>query len=310
MQGRTERQFLDIQQPFSDFESSAVVLLPIPYEGGVSYGKGTGRAPSAVIESSAYLELYDEVLDAEPYRMGICTLAPPSLGKSHEDMFEAVYQSTVDLLAAGKFVVVIGGDHSISSGYFKALSEHSADLAAIQLDAHSDLRDTYEGSPLSHACVMSRIREMTEHTLQIGIRSISVEEAERVRIEGLRLCTMHEFRGGTFDLDGALKQLPDNVFITLDVDGLDWSVVRSTGTPEPGGFLWDEALALLEKIFDRKNVVGFDVVELSSRADDSNSVFAVAKLIYKMLGFKLRAWTRRTGRPWPVKPEGVLFWSF
>ena len=281
-----KKQFLGIEGEFTDLEKSAVAILPFPYEGGVSYGKGTAHAPDAVIDASHYLELYDEVLDAEPYRVGISTIETPDTGKTNQEMIYSIYSNTHDLIEDDKFVIVIGGDHSISNGFFKALKEKHPDSGVIQLDAHADLRDTYEDSPLNHACVMSRIREMTQDTLQIGTRSMSVEEAERVKGENIPLCTMDSLRKGSFDIDGALDKLPEDVFVTVDVDCFDWSVIRSTGTPEPGGFLWDEALNLLNKIFQKKNVVGFDIVELSYSPDDNNSPFAVAKLIYKMLGFK------------------------
>lgn len=281
-----KKQFLGIEGEFVDLGKSAVAILPFPYEGGVSYGKGTAQAPDAVIDASHYLELYDEVLDTEPYLVGISTIEPPDTGKTNQEMFYSIYSNAHDLIEDDKFVVVIGGDHSISGGFFKALKEKYPDLGVIQLDAHADLRDTYEDSPLNHACVMSRLREMTQDTLQIGIRSMSVEEAERVKGENISLCTMDSLRKELFDIDGALDKLPEDVFVTVDVDCFDWSVIRSTGTPEPGGFLWDEALNLLNKIFQKKNVVGFDIVELSYSPDDNNSPFAVAKLIYKMLGFK------------------------
>jgi agmatinase len=182
-------------------------------------------------------------------------------------------------------------------------------ISVIQLDAHSDLRDTFEDSPNSHACVMSRIRELTGNTLQIGIRSMSVEEALRIKREGLAVCTMSAYRSGEFDISAALDALIEPVYLTVDVDVFDWSVIRSTGTPEPGGFLWDEALSLLHRIFMKKNVVGIDVVELCGDPSDRNSAFAVAKLIYKMLGFKFAAEVSRSGLSWPDKPRGKLFTS-
>jgi len=301
------KQFLDLDREFTEFAGSAVAILPFPYEGGVSYGKGTGQAPDAILDASAYLELYDEVQDAEFYRMGISTVKPPEISANPEKMITQVFGSTSSLLDAGKFVVVIGGDHSISSGYFKALKSKYCKLSCIQIDAHADLRDKYEGSHLSHASVMARIREMTDDTLQIGIRSMSVEEAERVKSGQIQLCTMYDYRKGVFDIDTALDNLVDPVFITFDVDAFDWSVISSTGTPEPGGFLWNEAMELLYKIFSKKNVVGFDVVELSFKRGDNNSPFAAAKLIYKMLGFKLNAYIKQYDKIWPLKPSGNLF---
>jgi agmatinase len=274
----------DVDHP--SFDDAAFVILPVPYEGGVSFGTGTAQAPQAVLEASAYLELYDEVLDCEPYRAGIVTLESPDIPEDDEAMFSTVHTITSSLLGKDKFAVLLGGDHSLTCGFYKALRDKYGPVSVIQLDAHADLRDSYEGSKLSHACTMSRIREYTQDTLQIGIRSMSVEEAERVKAENINLCTMHDFRSGNFNLDAALATLPDPVFITCDVDVFDWSVIASTGTPEPGGLLWDEAMALLQNIFTLKNVVGFDVVELAYRENDRNSPFAVAKLIYKMIGFK------------------------
>jgi agmatinase len=279
------KQFLGLEAEFTSLENARVVILPFPYEGGVSYGKGTAEAPDAVLDASYHLELYDETLDAEPFRIGIATVAPPSMPTDPEDVVRTVYESTLALLERGKFVVLVGGDHSLSSGYAKALQDRYGRVSVIQLDAHADLRETYDDSPWSHACVMSRIREITKDTLQIGIRSMSFEEAERGKQEHLALCTMHKYRHGDFDLHAALQCLPDPVFLTLDVDVFDWSVIRSTGTPEPGGLLWDEALSLLHSIFTQKQVVGCDILELSYQECDLNSPFAVAKLIYKMIGF-------------------------
>jgi len=281
-----KKQFVDSECAFSDFKKSRIAVLPFPYEGGVSYGKGTAQAPQAVIDASHFVEYYDDVLGAEPYKAGISTLTPPTIGKSPQQMFDAMYANTKKCIDAGKFVVVIGGDHSISSGFFRALAEKYPALGAIQFDAHADLRDTYEGSPLSHASVMARIREMTKHTLQLGIRSLCVEEAQKIKKEKIPVCFMHDFRTGAFNIGKALAKLPKDIFLTIDVDCFDWSVIRSTGTPEPGGFLWQEALDLFRLIFTKKNVVGFDVVELSCPSHDQNSAFAIAKLIYKLIGFK------------------------
>ncbi|MFH1941658.1 MAG: agmatinase [bacterium] len=301
------KQFLGLEPAYTSFDDAAVAILPFPYEGGISYGRGTAGAPDAVLEASYFLELYDEVLKAEVHRMGIATVAPPTIPGEPERMIQTIQSMVESLLDEGKFVVVIGGDHSISSGTCRALREKAGSVSVIQLDAHADLRDSYEGSRLSHACTMSRIREMTSDTFQLGIRSLSAEEAERVEREKIALCTMDAFRSGAFDVDCALKALPDPVFLTIDVDVFDWSVVASTGTPEPGGFLWDEAVSLLEKIFLRKCVIGFDVVELAYHPADRNSPFAVAKLIYKMLGFKLKSEVQRRNLPWPDSPKGNLF---
>jgi len=298
------RQFLAPEPRFSALETAAAAILPVPYEGGVSYGTGTAGGPEAVIDASAYLELYDEVLEAEAHRMGVVTAACPALPSEPEQMLASVRRCAEELLRRDKFLVGLGGDHSVSTALFQV--HRYGRLAAIQIDAHADLRDRYEGSIHSHACVMSRIREMTGHTLQIGIRSLSREEALRIRDEKIAVCTMHAYRGGGFDLNAALAALPDPVYLTVDVDAFDWSVIRSTGTPEPGGFQWDEGIALLSRIFELRNVVACDVVELSHQPEDRNSPFAVAKLIYKMLGFKLAAAVRSGRTSWPRQPRGPI----
>ena len=300
-------RFLDPDPLFTRDETSAVVLLPVPYEGGVSCGKGAAGAPAAVIEASRFLELYDEVLDAEPCRMGIFTAAPPPLPSSDAAVAGTVRLSVLQIMDSGRFPVLLGGDHSVTPGAVAAAAARHSSLGVIQLDAHADLRPEYEGSPYSHACVMARVREMTRDTLQVGIRSMSVEEARLAAREGIALFPMHRVRNGGFDATQALSLLPRDVYITVDVDVFDWSVIASTGTPEPGGMLWDEATAFLSEVFSTKNVVGFDVVELAESESDRNSPFAVAKLIYRMLGFKLGAEVARRGAPWPETPAGPIF---
>jgi agmatinase len=281
--------FLSPPTPYGDLESSRVAILPFPYEGGISYGKGAAGAPQAILEASQQVEFYDEVLDAEPFRVGIATLAPPPVPEDARQMVDLVSQLTDELLSQDKLVVLIGGDHSISPGYVRSIAKHHERFGVIQLDAHADLRNTYGDSPLSHACAMARIRDITPHTLQIGIRSMAAEEALIVKQHNLRLCTMEQWRRGKFDLKAALAALPEKVYITLDVDVFDWSVVAGTGTPEPGGLLWHEALQMLQTIFETKDVIGWDVVELAFRDTDPNSPYAVAKLIYKMIGYKFHS---------------------
>ena len=301
------KQFLDLPTQYTHFSSAAVAILPIPYEGRVSYGTGTAGGPDAVIEASRHLELYDEVLKAEAYRMGISTVEPPEIFTDAQRMNAAVFEITKNVIDQNKFVVTLGGDHSISSACLRALCKKYNRVSVVQLDAHADLRDSYEGSPHSHACAMSRIRELTTNTLQIGIRSLSRGEASKIERENLAVCTMAAFRSGSFDVQAALDALPDPVYLTVDVDVFDWSVVRSTGTPEPGGFLWDEAVTLLQQIFMAKSIVGIDIVEFCGDTQDRNSAFAVAKLIYKMLGFKLAAEVDHGRMSWPAMPRGRLF---
>jgi len=301
-----EFQFLDLEPEFTDISAAAFAILPLPFEGGISYGAGTAQAPNAVIKASAYIELYNEILKADPYKAGIVTLHPPKSHFQVDKMHEMMEEEISELVNTNKFIIGLGGDHSITTPHFLALKKKYGNLSVIQIDAHADLREEYEGSPYSHASVMARIRENTKQTLQLGIRSLSREEADRVESEQLDLVTMHAFRNGT-DWKALLENLPDPVFITIDVDAFDWSVIASTGTPEPGGFLWDEALDLFDAIFSTKNVIGFDVVELSYAQHDRNSPVAAAKLIYHLIGLKLKYHLAKTGSLWPSTPAGPLF---
>jgi agmatinase len=284
-------QFLGADTRHGDPHSARYLVLPIPYEGGVSYGTGTAAAPEAVLRSSAYLELYDEVVDDEPSRHGIVTLAPLSVEGDHETVHRSIYEQCKTIFNRNTFPCIIGGDHSISNPVFGALQELYPTLSCVQIDAHADLRDHYDGSRFSHASVMARIRELTPDVLQIGIRSMSREEAELIKQEHLAVCTMYGFRGGGYDWRAALASLPDPLYLSFDVDAMDWSVIASTGTPEPGGLSWDEAMVLLHAIFSEKTVVGCDIVELAASPTDRNSAFAVAKLLYKMIGLHAATFT-------------------
>jgi len=291
------RQFLGSENEFAQWERAKYVILPVPYEGAVSYGHGTASAPDALLDASEYLEFYDEVLKCCPHQVGIVTAEPTPISTDHARMHQIVFEKTNDILQHHKIPVLVGGDHSISSGAFRAFYEKYGSISCIQIDAHGDLRHQYEKSIYSHASVLARIREMTPHTLQIGIRSMSIEEAETISKEQMMVCTMHDYRRRLFPLDDALSKLPDPVYLTFDVDAMDWSVVASTGTPEPGGFYWDEMMDLLEKIFTCKQVIGFDMVELSTSANDRNSPFAAAKLLYKMIAFSSFYGKEISGRP-------------
>ncbi len=299
--------FMGLESPFSDYESAAVAILPLPYEGGISYGAGTALAPQAVLEASHYLELYDEKLKKEPYKAGIATIAPPTVPDEPETMLKQLRDMVHSLTGAGKWVLVVGGDHSISSGAFHAMKQRFKTASVIQLDAHADLLESYEGSPYSHASVMARMREQTPHTLHIGIRSMSAAEAHLAKEKSIPILTMADYRQDKWNLEAELKKLPDPVFLTIDVDVFDWSVIFSTGTPEPGGFQWHEAMCILQTIFLTKNVIGCDVVELSYRESDPNSPFAAAKLIYKCIGYKMLSETRAKAIQWPKKPNGRFF---
>jgi len=298
--------FLDLAPAFSQRNTAASALLLVPYEGGVSQAGGAAQGPEAILRASPSLEVYDLSLGMEPYRMGIFSGLATPLGPTPAETLPAVHEAAGELLDEGKFVLLLGGDHSVTPPFFRAISERFGQVGVIQLDAHADLRESYQGSHFNHACTMARIRELTPHTLQIGIRSMCREEADRIQREDLAVVTMEHFRSREFRLESALHKLPRRVFVTLDVDALDWSVVWSTGTPEPGGFDWREITRLLQEIFLRKEVVGCDVVELAPRPGDPNSPLAVAKLVYRILGLKLSSRAMRKGFPPPQAPAGPI----
>ena len=226
----------------STLERAGVVILPVPYEGGVSYGGGAARGPDSILAASAQVEFYDAILGADPRDAGIATVAGPlpERLKTAEDMDGVVHAMAAQLVGQGKFVVALGGDHSISPACVRAQADHHGRFGVIQFDAHADLRPEYEGSPLSHACAMARIRETTPHTLQLGVRSLCQTEAEIIRAEHLPVFSVQALRRDGEEVRRAIRALPGEVYITIDVDAFDGSVVWSTGTPEPGGVLWYE----------------------------------------------------------------------
>lgn len=264
-----------------------VEVVPLPFEGTVSWGRGAAQGPAAFLDASTQVELYDEVLGFEPSRVGVVTRNLPGAPADAEAAQEIARQETTRALSRGCFPVVVGGEHSLSHGVYRALAQQHPGIGVIQLDAHADLRESYENNRFSHACVMARIREHTDDVLQLGIRSLSSGEATRIADERLAVGMMHTMRSGAFDVRAGLDALPEQVFLTLDVDALDLSLVRSTGTPEPGGFTWTEINDLLALIFATKSVVGLDVMELCG--GDPPSAFTVARLVQRMIGWRFRS---------------------
>lgn len=266
------------------FEKAKVVILPVPYAGTVSYGSGTGRGPEAIIQASRHMELYDWELDSEPYKKpGIYTLEPLKVQKLEaEEMIKVVEKKYRDLVRAGRFVAMLGGEHSISYAADKPLREKYPDFSVLQWDAHADLRDSWEGTRFSHACAMRRFYDQAKRIVQVGVRSLSTEEAEFIKKNKLRA---NIFKPEEFDVKKIVSQLSRNVYITVDLDGFDPSVVPATGTPEPGGLFWGDFLSLMRAVFAKKNVVGCDVVELSPIQGQPASDFLAALAVYKMIGY-------------------------
>jgi len=277
------KQYGDLPKQFTSFDSSKVVIIPVPYDGTSTWLKGADKGPQALLEASANMEVYDVETDSEVHKVGIHTLPAITEKGSPEAMVEAVYEKVKDLLKKKKFPIVIGGEHSVSIGAIKAVAGQFNDLTILQFDAHADLRDEYEGSKYNHACVMARAKELLP-IVQVGIRSMSVEEREDVQPDRIFYAShIHEHKTWMYEL---LNKLSRNVYITIDLDVLDPSIMPSTGTPEPGGLLWYQILEILKIVSEKVNIVGFDVVELRPLKENKASDFLASKLIYTLLTYK------------------------
>ncbi|MFA6951126.1 MAG: agmatinase [Lentimicrobiaceae bacterium] len=272
---------------YSKLENSKVVIIPVPYDGTSTWIKGADKGPEALIEASGNMELYDIATDKEVYKIGIHTMDPVHEHRSPERMAREVEKAVSQMLRKKKFPVVIGGEHSVSIGAFKAFADFykDNDLTILQFDAHSDLRDEYEGSKYNHACVMARAAEVAP-ILQVGIRSMSFEERADVKADRIFYADyIHDVDQKTWMYD-LLNKLGKNVYITIDLDVLDPSIMSSTGTPEPGGMQWYQMLEVLNQINQKTNIVGFDVVELCPMKYNKAPNFLAAKLIYQLLTYK------------------------
>ena len=278
--------FLGIPEAEVSFERASVVVLPVPYEATVSYMGGTRFGPRGLLHASRFLELYDHELDVEPYRVGIYTLPELMLsGGGPEAAMTQLREAIGLLLDAGKFVLMVGGEHSVSGPVILAHADRLAPkrLSVLQLDAHADLRTEYEETPYSHACVMHRVHDRVQ-LVPVGIRSLTVEERDLARRQGIPTLFAHEL-GDADWIDRAIEALGDQVYITFDVDYFDPSLMPSTGTPEPGGGTWYPTLKLLERVFREKQVVGCDVVELAPLPNFVAPDVLAAKLVYKLIAF-------------------------
>lgn len=276
---------------YSSFDSARVLVLPVAFEGTVSYGTGTGRGAMSIIDASRNMELYDDETDAEIYKIGIHTLPEFEPRDTPDRMMADLYDRTKDLVRTGKFLCMIGGEHSISAPVIRAHREKFEGLSVLQIDAHADLRDTYDGTPHSHASIMARVvKDMKIPAVQVGIRSISAEEARALKSVNLptRIYWARDVVGRTDWIDEAIRHLSDDVYLTIDIDGLDPSLVPTTGTPEPGGLGWYETLTLIRKVAENKSVVGMDLVEFSEAPNNDAPAFLCAKLIYKSLAYIFR----------------------
>ena len=279
------QNFGGLPKKYTNYEDSHFVILPVPYEKTTTYIRGTEHAPKAIIDASANVELYDEELENLPYKHGIATLSPVLLSRTLGEAVEQIKKRVGAILKHGKFPVLIGGEHTISLGFFLALREKFGRISVLQLDAHSDLRDEYEGKKLSHACVMRRIREYDVDVVQVGIRSLDHQEAVLIGKNKWKIFFAKDIRDSDISEEIVQSLEEKNVFVTVDADVFDPSLIRSVGTPEPGGLGWYQALSIMKEVAQKRNIVGFDFVELCPSAHDKASDFVSAKFIYKTIGY-------------------------
>ncbi len=265
-----------------DYARSGIIIVPVPYDETSTWMRGSDKGPDAIMEASVSLEFYDVETATEVHKKGIHTTEPILEKRSPEALVNAVHARILNLLKENKFPVIAGGNHTVSIGSVKAFSEYYPDLSVLQLDAHSDLRQEYEGSRFNHACSMARIRELAP-AVQVGIRSVSAEELPFIDKE--RIFYAHELYYDTNLYRKATDKLNGNVYITIDLDVFDPSIMPSTGTPEPGGPDYFELMHFLRDVSRKKNIVGFDVVELCPSPVNKTPDFIAAKIIYQLLSY-------------------------
>jgi agmatinase len=267
---------------WTDYQSAKIVILPIPYDYTATWQKGADQGAEAIIEASAHVELYDIETDSEVHLHGIHTFELPHLPRSPEKLTQIVRERFSSFADDDKFPVMLGGNHSVTPGAVQGLREHFADLTVLQLDAHADLRESYHGSMFNHACVMARIEEICQ-TVQVGIRSMSREEFNR--LDTVRVFFARDIFLRSDWVEKVVELLSANVYVTIDLDVFDPCVMPSTGTPEPGGLSWYQVIGLLKEVAEKRNVVGFDVVELVPNKHSKAPDFIAAKLVFKFLSY-------------------------
>jgi len=273
-------------------DEPAVAVLPVPYERTTSWGGGAEHGPDALLAASRYVELHDEELRVEPCRVGIETLAPVDVEGEEEAVLDRIAGAARSVLEQGRFLVAIGGEHTVTPALVRGVaSATDGRLGIVQFDAHADLRVTYGGTRWNHGCAMSRVLDLGVPTLAVGIRSLSPPEAVRIETEGLPVIwaeQMHGLSRGELETHfrGLLASLPDRVYLTFDLDFFDPSLLPATGTPEPGGGSWTQALSLLRLLFRAREVVAMDIVELAPIPGNPASDFTAARLLYKCIGYR------------------------
>lgn len=279
-----KKTFAGIPEKYATLDQSKTVLIPVPYDSTQTWKKGSKKGPKAFLSAAEHMELYDIETNSEVYKKGIFLVS--SVVNSSictKKMIEKVYNATKKYLSKEKFITLIGGDHSISIGSIRAFGEKYTNLSILHMDAHTDLRPIYKGTPYNHACSMYEASK--KHPLiQIGIRSMDI--IEKKYIQKGNIFYMHEIYKNDLWMQDAIHKLSKNVFISIDIDVFDPSIAPSTGTPEPGGLSWYTTLKFLKKVFQKKSVIGFDIVELLPNKKESSTDFLAVKLYYKLLSYK------------------------
>ena len=273
-----QSNFGGIPENFASYKAAKFVVVPVPYDGTSTWGKGANKGPAAIIDASSNMELYDIDTGSEPYKKGIFTDKPVSEKSSPKKMSKEVEKRVSDHLKNNKTTVLLGGEHSVSIGAIRAHAKKQK-ISVLQLDAHSDMRDTYLGSSHNHACIMARAKEVAQ-VVQVGIRSMDTSE----KIDEKRVFFAKDIHGKKDWIKKAISLLTDKIYLTIDLDVFDPSVLPSTGTPEPGGLTWYEVLDFIKEVAKTKKIVGFDIVELAPNKNEKSSDFAAAKLIYQIMG--------------------------
>jgi agmatinase len=276
--------FGGIPPNYSDYETSPIVILPVPFDATSTWIKGAHKGPDAILEASANMELYDIETDSEVYLKGIHTAKPVIETTSPEALARKVHETVFKFLEDGKFVVTLGGEHSVTIGAVQAFAEQVPGLSVLQIDAHTDMRQEYEGSRFNHACVMARVREWCP-IVQVGIRSMDVVEKPYLAKD--RIFFAKDITDGHSGwIDDVIEKLNYHVYVTIDLDGFDPSIMPATGTPEPGGLGYYDVINLMRKLIVKKKLVGFDVVELCPIQNNRASDFLASKLIYQLLSYQ------------------------
>ncbi len=270
----------------TDFENARVVILPVPLDRTTSYVPGTRNGPHEILVASSHMELWDEETETNVHGIGVFTLPEMEFPfATMDEVIQEIRRVATELVSRDKFLVVLGGEHSITAPVVAAMASKYAGLSVLQIDAHADLRESFMGTPHNHACAMRRVLEHAP-TTQVGIRSLSPEEAEAIPSLNTTVFFDHSMRRDPRWMDMVVESLSDTVYITLDVDGLDPAIMPATGTPEPGGLSWYETLTLLRKVIEKKNVVGCDLVELAPLPGIVAPNFLCARLVYKILSYR------------------------